>query len=79
MKQENVRKRSMNMTPQVVWKTKISEQILISLFVTRIHKSLEVTARMDRMLTTDGMSGHGPACWGEHTCLTRPLPFSLCS
>ena len=56
------------MTPQVGLKTtelrspalqteKISEQILINLFVTRIHKSLEVIASIDRTLTTDIKSG----------------------
>ena len=70
----------MTMSPQVVLKTielrspalqadKISEQILINLFVTRIHKSLEVIARIDRMLTANVKSGHDPARWGEYTYL----------
>ena len=41
-----------------------------NLFVTRIHKSLEVIARIDRMLTADVGQGHGPVRWGEHTYLT---------
>lgn len=59
-------------TPQV-WRTKIPQQILISLFVTRIHKSLEVIARIDRMLTADAGQGHGPARWGGHTYLTLSI------
>ena len=89
MKQETcqITEDNMNMTSQVVLKTTelrspalqadiISEQILINLFVARIHKSLEVIARIDRMLTADVKSSW-PSEVGWTYIPTKPCHFLL--